>query len=167
MRPRSWSRPRLLRRQRPPRWHSAAKQTYLRFWPRHVCRRYYGGNGPPIGHLYPQKWHISNFIEKCGVISRWRPIGAEYRLLPSVANPPPQCYACNFRVIWASGCNKITVVLFFQAAATVKIWAILEHFENSRFFALVTHLFWKSKNKVNFCITDFEVFWSPFLNRWR
>ena len=42
-----------------------------------------------------------------------------------------QCYTCNFRTAEVSGCDKLTVVLFFQAAATVKIWTNSEHFENS------------------------------------
>ena len=42
-----------------------------------------------------------------------------------------QCYAWNFRTAEVVGCDKMTVVLIFQTTATLKIWNISEHFENS------------------------------------
>ena len=75
---------------------------------------------------------------------------------------PPQYYACNYRTVWASGCNKITVVFLFQEAATVKIWAVLKHFENSCQFAWVTYLFKNSRTKSIYICRPWKYFDSHF-----
>ena len=53
-----------------------------------------------------------------------------------------QCYAYKVRAAEVSGCDKMTVVLLFQAPATVKIWANSEHFENSDQQLVVGHILW-------------------------